>query len=108
MLMMEKDMVLWGVGVNGRKFLEKTGQYELDIRCIVDLDENKVGNVVCGYEVKHRRDIEDGDLIIALNPEHIFAIRHFMIQQKKKVKILDARAYLCFEVDYEQAKFDVF
>lgn len=107
-LMHEKKIVLWGAGKNGKKFLEKACRYKMDIKCVVDMDESKIGQIVYGHEIKCYGDVKDGDLIIVLNPNHILAVRHVMVQQKKKVKILDVCAYLYFDDDYEQAKFKVF
>ena len=42
-------------------------------------------------------------MIVVLNPDHIPIIRRKMIQQQKKVRLLDARAYLCFDIPFEQA-----
>lgn len=106
-LTLEKRIILWGAGVNGGRFLERIHEYKPDIRCVVDMDENKTGRLFYGYEIKAYSDVESGDLIVALNPEHILVIRHLMNRQKKKVKILDARAYLYFDIDYEQTKFEV-
>lgn len=106
-LTLEKKITLWGAGVNGGRFLERIYDYKLDIRYVVDMDENKIGRLLYGYEIKPYSDVENGDLIVALHPDHILAIRHLMKRQKKKVKILDARAYLHFDIDYEQAKFEV-
>lgn len=106
-LTQEKNIVLWGAGVNGGKFLEKACHHGLGIRRVVDLDENKAGQIIYGHEIESYSRIEDGDFIIALNPDHILAIRHLMVRQKKNVQVLDARAYLCFDIAYEQAKFKV-
>lgn len=106
-LIKEKKIVLWGAGINGKKFLEKAHFHKIDINRVVDMDKSKIGQVICGHMIKGYDEIENGDLIIVLNPKHITSIRSAMIQQKKKVKMLDARAYLCFDIDYEQAEFEV-
>ena len=106
-LILENNIVLWGVGINGEKFLDKSCKYKLDIRCVVDMDENKTGKGIYGYKIKYYGDIEDGDLIIVLNPNHIPVISHLMSLQKKKLEILDVRAYLCLDLTYEQAKVEV-
>lgn len=106
-LIKENNMILWGAGKNGEIFLEKANDNRLDIKCIVDMDENKVGQVLQGHVIKYHDNIENNNLIIATNPDHILAIKHQIIQQKKKVNIFDLRAYLCFNIAYAQAKFEV-
>lgn len=101
----EKNIVLWGAGINGGKFMERVCNYHLDIKGIVDMDENKIGQPFYGYMITKYEEIENEDLIIALNPNHVPAIRYLMIQQKKRIKILDVRAYLRFGIEYVQAKF---
>lgn len=99
----ENRIVLWGAGVNGGRFLKKAHEFQTDIRCVIDLDENKRGKSICGYEIKNYDAVEREDMIVVLNPDHIPIIRRKMIQQQKKVRLLDARAYLCFDIPFEQA-----
>lgn len=106
-LAQEKNMVLWGAGKNGNKFLEMVSDIKPDIRYAVDMDKNKIGQTIHGYAIKHIDCIDNDNLIIAVNPDHIVAIRHYMFQHKKKAKILDVRACLCFGIAYADAKFAV-
>lgn len=106
-LIKEKNLVLWGAGINGGKFMERVCGKDLDIKYIVDMDENKIGQVFYGYRVVRYEEIQNEDLIVTLNPNHIPIVRHLLVQQKKKLRILDACAYLCFGIDYVQAKFEL-
>lgn len=106
-LKQEKKKILWGVGKNGEIFLERARNNKLDIRCVVDMDDNKIGQIIQGYTVEHHNSICEGDFIITTNPTHILAIIRQMNQQKKKVKILDMRAYICFDITFAQAKIEV-
>lgn len=107
-LIKEKNIVLWGAGINGGKFMERGCGYNLNIRCIVDMDENKIGQPFYGYMIAKYEEIENEDLIVILNPNHAPVIRYLMIQQKRRLTILDASAFLRFGVDYVQAKFKLF
>lgn len=106
-LKQEKKMVLWGAGKNGVIFLEKACNNKLDIRCVVDMNDNKVGETIQRYTVKHHNSVCEGDLIIATNPAHIPTIMRQMNQQKKKVNILDVRAYIRFDITFAQAKIEM-
>lgn len=103
----EKKIVLWGAGVNGGKFMERACAYNLDIRHVVDMAENKIDKLFHGHKIVRYEEVEEENLIVVLNPAHIPVIRYLMIQQNKKVRILDARAYLRFDFDYDQAKVEL-
>ena len=105
-LMNEDKIVLWGAGKNGDIFLEKANDKKLDIRYVVDMDKNKIGQAIHGHMITCYDDIDDGSLILATNPEHIFAIRHLMHQQGKRAYVFDVRAYLCFNITFDQAQID--
>lgn len=105
-LMKENNIIVWGVGKNGEAFLEKANDNKLHIKMVIDMDENKIGQIIQGHMIKHFDSIDDGDLIIVTNPNHIFTIRHIMTWQKKKVSILDARAYLCYNISFAQSKIE--
>ena len=106
-LRQEKNIVLWGVGKNGEVFLEMARENKLDIKCVVDVDKNKLGQVVQGYKIMNYDSIANGNLIIVTNPDHILAIKHQMILQNKKISILDVRACFCFDLAFSQSKLDV-
>lgn len=104
---LQKDPpILWGAGINGVKFLEKANRYNIRLKCVIDRDKQKIGDVVQGYVIKGKDNFEEGDMIVVLNPLHIGMIQQEAKQQKKNIRLLDARAYLCFDIEFEQAIFN--
>lgn len=99
----QRQIVLWGAGADGNMFLEKSSDYNLDIRCVIDRDENKVGTVISDYRISDSSSIKNGDFIVATNPLHIPAIQYTAKCQGKAAEILDVRAYLYCGVDMEQS-----
>lgn len=99
----KNKLILWGIGDNGKKFLEKASSCGLLFKGLIDKDKKKYGKVINDYKINSKSSIENGDFIIVLNPEHIITIRHDIMLEKKKVQILDARAFLCFEIEFEEA-----
>jgi NADH/NAD ratio-sensing transcriptional regulator Rex len=97
------NVVLWGVGVNGYTFLQKSLDYNLNIKNVIDCNESKVGVNVLGYVINDKSSLENSDFVVATNPFHIQMIQGEALHQIKKIEILDARAYLCFDIGFEQA-----
>lgn len=103
-LYVENNLVLWGAGKRGERFLKRLDESGIKCRAVIDRDEKKNGlEIIQGYIVRGMEYIQDGDYIIVLNPDHVPTILNQTIVQKKKITLLDARAYLCFNIEYEQA-----
>lgn len=97
-----ENPILWGVGVNGTKFLERAKKYNLSLKCVIDRDKQKIGKTVYGYVINGKDNFEKGDMIIVLNPFHIGMIQQEAKQQQKNIRLLDVRAFLCFDIEFEQ------
>lgn len=60
-----KKIVLWGVGVNGKSFLEYLDGNAVRISAVTDADQKKEGNIVNGYRIGNPAEIcKTADLII--------------------------------------------
>ena len=87
--------------MNGTKFLERAKKYNLSLKCVIDRDKQKIGKTVYGYVINGKDNFEKGDMII-LNPFHIGMIQQEAKQQQKNIRLLDVRAFLCFDIEFEQ------
>lgn len=100
----ERDkLVLWGIGDNGEQFLKIACDYGVLLKNIVDMDKQKKGKKIYDYRINDENSILNGDFILVLNPEHIITVQQIILKQKKEIEILDVRAYLCFEIKFEEA-----
>lgn len=70
-----KKIVLWGVGVNGKIFLEYLDENAVRISAITDTDQRKEGNIVNGYRIGNPAEIcKIADLIITTSRQILWDI----------------------------------
>ncbi len=67
----KKKIVLWGIGINGKSFLDYLDEHSIRISAITDIDSTKQGNIVNGYEI--------------LSPENIWKMADWIITTSKQV-----------------------
>lgn len=71
-----KRVVLWGVGVNGKSFLDYLDRHFVRISAITDMDRNKQGSFVNGYRISEPDAIwEKADLIVTTSKKILREIK---------------------------------
>jgi glycosyltransferase involved in cell wall biosynthesis len=96
--LMKKNVVIWGAGKNGEAIVKEISKFNVAIKNVIDISEEKVGKMINDYiAINDKSSLDNGDFVVATNPTHIPMILYEANKQGKNIEILDARAYLCFE-----------
>lgn len=80
--------VLWGAGAKGKEFLEFLQTHNLKVTVVVDKDERKQGQLICGYEVKNPEEIWDEAQVILVTSYAVY--RELLpIAEGKKIELVN-------------------
>ena len=92
------NIVLWGAGKYGRRFMAFSKKEGFKIDYIVDKDETKQGTKIEGVAVDSWADVRDNsDIIITTN--YIF---YDEILKYSRKKVFDMDSYLLFDASFEE------
>lgn len=80
--------VLWGAGVKGKALLEFLETRDLSVSVVVDKDERKHGNRMCGYIVKNPEEIWDEAQVIIVTSHSIYN-ELLPIAEEKKIELVN-------------------
>lgn len=82
-------IVLWGAGACGKAFLDFLKYHHIEIESVIDQDENKWGQEICGYHIKRPEDMIGEVHVIFASSNLVYEdlIKKFKMQDIEVVNI---------------------
>ena len=92
----DKKIGLWGVGRNGRAFLEFCERFKIELNAIYDTDPNKKGQKIANFPIikNPEVDIEDTDVMIVTSSNILSNVVSYIKKVGKIIEVIDINEYL--------------
>lgn len=94
---------LWGIGQFGTAFLNGCKQYGLNIECLIDEDEMKVGTQFEHYQIENFDNVMTHiNAVIITNTRYSRSVYKIIKEKKRDIKLIDVDAYYRLGIDIEE------
>lgn len=88
---------IWGVGLQGRKFIDFCNRHNLKIDRVFDKDETKYGNYYGGYLIQLPGNVSGLQVIISTPGGGVYSsIKEMVKNYDRDVKVIDLNSLICF------------
>ena len=96
-----KNIVLWGAGIRGKKLLDRLESFDFQLTSVVDREREKVGCMLNNYKVNSIDIVENGDVILVTNRGFIDDIKSTLADMDKNCILVDIQTLLSYETEIE-------
>lgn len=97
-----KNVVLWGAGIRGKKLLDRLETFGFQLTSVVDREREKVGCMLNQYKVDSIDTVDNGDVILVTNRGFIEDIKSALADMDKDCILIDMQTLLSYETEVEE------
>ncbi len=97
-----KNVVLWGAGIRGKKLLDRLETFGFQLTSVVDREREKVGCMLNQYKVDSIDTVDNGDVILVTNRAFIEDIKSALDDMDKDCILIDMQTLLSYETEVEE------
>ena len=97
-----KNVVLWGAGIRGKKLLDRLETFDFQLTSVVDREREKVGCMLNQYKVDSIDIVDNGDVILVTNRAFIEDIKSALDDMDKDCILIDMQTLLSYETEVEE------
>ena len=97
-----KNVVLWGAGIRGKKLLDRLETFDFQLTSVVDREREKVGCMLNQYKVDSIDIVDNGDVILVTNRGFIEDIKSALADMDKDCILIDMQTLLSYETEVEE------